>query len=207
MEPIWAAEAARRAPSHRRRSRLILRIRPAATPMNNRMQPRPAACTGSSSSPPAIGRQSRQCRASFPARVRLPLTRRRVKPAMRNARIRHDLSKRYGRGEDAGPNAEGPEAFNRIMMSRLDAQRHACRQRDACAGRERGENNENHTFCNEVGAMIPYESAAFSITCKKNSLLGGTMEFCRRSMNSRGPINRKTTEFMRRAKMENCRHS
>jgi hypothetical protein len=43
--------------------------------------------------------------------------------------------------------------------------------------------------------------------CRKNSLLGETMEFCRRSTNSRGPINRKAMEFMRRAKMENCRHS
>jgi hypothetical protein len=45
------------------------------------------------------------------------------------------------------------------------------------------------------------------MTCGKNSLLGETMEFCRRSTNSRGPINRKAMEFMRRAKMENCRHS
>src|SRR5215469_12855424 len=32
------------------------------------------------------------------------------------------------------------------------------------------------------------------------------MEFCGRSTNLRGPINRKTMEFIRRAKPENCCH-
>jgi hypothetical protein len=65
---------------------------------------------------------------------------------MRNARIRHDLSKRYGRGEDAGPNAEAPDAFNRILMSRLDAQRHACLQRDACAPPRAGRKQRKSHF-------------------------------------------------------------
>jgi hypothetical protein len=51
-----------------------------------------------------------------------------------------------------------------------------------------------------------HNRTAFSITSEKNSLLGGTIEFCRGSTNSRAPINRKTTESMRRAKMANYRY-
>jgi hypothetical protein len=56
------------------------------------------------------------------------------------------LSKGYGRGEDAGTNVERPEAFNRIMMSPLDAQRHACRQRDACAPPRAGRKQRKSHF-------------------------------------------------------------
>src|SRR6516164_1936630 len=45
-----------------------------------------------------------------------------------------------------------------------------------------------------------------SIACAENSLLGGTMEFCRRTTNLRGRINRKTMEVLRRAKTANYQH-
>jgi hypothetical protein len=113
-----------------------------------------------------------------------------------------------GRYEEIGgarhfANVERPEAFNRIIKSWLDAERHARRQRDACAPRAGRKQRKSH-FCSGIAAMAAYHRSAFTITCGRNSLLSGTMEFCCRSTNSRGPISRKTTEYMRRAKMENC---
>jgi hypothetical protein len=40
-----------------------------------------------------------------------------------------------------------------------------------------------------------------SAASRENSLLGGTMEFCRRSTNSNGRINRKAMEFLSAAKI------
>jgi hypothetical protein len=48
---------------------------------------------------------------------------------------------------------------------------------------------------------------SISISCGRNSLLSGTMKFCRRSTNSRSPINRKTMKFIQRAKPGNRHHS
>jgi hypothetical protein len=66
----------------------------------------------------------------------------------------------------------------------------------------RGGETTKITFCKGSAVLAGHSRSAFSITYGGNSLLGGTMEFCRRSTNFRGPINRKTIEFMRRAKKE-----
>ena len=78
--------------------------------------------------------------------------------------------------------------------------------RRTCAGRERAKQRKSR-FCNGIDAIAACNGSAFSIICGRNSLLTGTMEFCRRSTNSHGSINRKTMEFMLCPKMENCRHS
>ena len=69
----------------------------------------------------------------------------------------------------------------------------------------RAKYNENRVFCHKTATAAGYNRPLFQELTSANSLLGGSMEFLRRSTNSNRPNNRKTTEFERAAKTGRCR--
>src|SRR5271169_5579196 len=60
-----------------------------------------------------------------------------------------------------------------------------------------GEEQRKSRFLQWNGHVGWIKPLFISTTCTANSLLSGSMEFCRRSTNSSGLINRKTIEFVR----------